>query len=96
MRDYNFYVYIMASKGGTLYIGVTNNLESRVWEHKNEIYKGFSQKYCCKKLLYYEHFDNIYYAIDREKQLKKWRRSKKEKLIRLENPGWRDLSRDWN
>jgi len=95
MRDYNFYVYIMASKSGTLYIGVTNSLERRVLEHKHNLVPGFTQKHSCHKLVYYEHFTDIEAAIAREKQLKKWRRDKKEFLIRTINPSWKDLSFDW-
>jgi len=91
-REYNFYVYIMASKSGTLYVGMTNNLERRVYEHKNNLINGFTKKYSCHKLVYYEHFTHVYNAMDRENQLKKWRREKKESLIRTINPSWKDLS----
>lgn len=94
-RNYNFFVYIMASASGTLYIGITNNLERRVWEHKEGILEGFSKKYSCKKLIYFEHFGYIGDAISREKQLKGWRRSKKEKLIKTINRHWKDLSDGW-
>ncbi|HRH23199.1 MAG TPA: GIY-YIG nuclease family protein [Candidatus Magasanikbacteria bacterium] len=87
-----YYVYIMGSKSGTLYIGVTNNLERRVLEHKNKLNDGFTKKYGCTRLLYYERFDFIDEAIRREKQLKKWRREKKENLISDMNPEWIDLS----
>ena len=93
MRSY--FVYLMASESGTLYIGVTNDLERRVFEHKSGLFKGFSKKYKISKLLYYEEFDNIYSAIEREKQIKKWSRSKKIKLFKSSNPGWVDLSKDW-
>jgi putative endonuclease len=96
MREYNFYVYIMASKSGTLYIGVTNSLERRVYEHKSNRNPGFTQKYSCHKLVYYEHFTDIENAIAREKQLKRWRREKKEFLIRTINRSWKDLSLDWD
>jgi len=85
----------MASKSGTLYIGVTNSLERRVLEHKNNLVPGFTKKYSCHKLVYFEHFTDIETAIAREKQLKKWRRKKKEFLIRTMNPSWKDLSSDW-
>ncbi|MEA1926170.1 MAG: GIY-YIG nuclease family protein [Patescibacteria group bacterium] len=94
-KNYNFYVYIMASARGTLYIGVTNDLEKRAWEHKNNVVEGFSKKYFCHKLIYFEHFSYINDAIAREKQLKGWRRSKKENLIRSLNSHWNDLSSDW-
>jgi putative endonuclease len=85
----------MASESGTLYIGVTNSLERRVYEHKSNRNPGFTQKYACHKLVYYEHFTDIEIAIAREKQLKKWRREKKEFLIRTMNRSWKDLSLDW-
>jgi len=70
LKEYNFYVYIMASNSGTLYIGITNSLQRRIHEHKNNLIKGFSKKYSCHKLIYYEHYSYIYAAIEREKQLK--------------------------
>ncbi len=95
MREYNFYVYIMASRSGTLYIGMTNDLERRVSEHRQGLFEGFSKKYGCTRLVYYEHYQNVQKAIAREKQLKKWRRDKKEILIGKKNPPWKDLSADW-
>jgi len=89
------YVYIMSSNSGTLYIGVTNDLERRVSEHKLEIIPGFTKKYGCKKLVYYENFSNINDAIAREKYLKGLKRIKKEDLIRSINPKWKDLSEEW-
>ncbi len=80
------YVYIMASNSGTLYVGVTNNLERRVSEHKLEIISGFTKKYGCKKLVYYENFSSIKDIINREKYLKGLKRFKKEDLIRSVNP----------
>jgi len=91
-RTKNYYVYIMASKTGTLYIGVTNNLIRRIYEHKNNLVDGFSKKYSCHKLVYYEQCVDINAAISKEKQLKKWRREKKEDLIKTMNPSWKDLS----
>lgn len=85
----------MASHSGVLYIGVTNNLERRVYEHKNNILKGFTEKYKCHKLIYYEESPDAYAAISREKQLKNWRREKKEWIINKINPGWKDLSLEW-
>ena len=82
----------MASDSGTLYVGMTNNLLRRVTEHKERKAKGFTQKYRCNKLAYYEEGSDVYEAISREKQIKRWRRSKKEFLIRTINPQWRDLS----
>jgi len=86
------YTYIMGSHTGTLYIGVTSDFDNRIREHKNGAYEGFSKKYGCTRLLYYEKYDDIRTAIAREKQLKGWRREKKVALIQSMNPGWRDLS----
>lgn len=82
----------MASINGVLYVGVTNNLERRVHEHKSGAVKGFTKKYHIKKLIYFETFNNIDDAIHREKEIKKWRREKKIFLIEKENPNWTDLS----
>ncbi len=91
----NYYIYILAShKNGTLYIGVTNNIFKRILEHKEKKNSGFTKKYNINKLVYYEIFDNIYNALYREKQLKKWEREWKINLIEKENPGWQDLSID--
>lgn len=95
MKKRDFYVYIMASMSGTLYIGVTNNIERRVREHKTGKNEGFTKKYNCHRLVYCEYFTSILEAIAREKQLKRWNRIKKENLIKKMNPGWRDLSKDW-
>lgn len=90
-REYNFYVYIMASASGTLYIGMTNDLIRRIVEHKEGKIEGFGKKYSCKKLVYYEHHKYVYNAIEREKEIKKWRREKKQNLIKSINPHWNDL-----
>lgn len=95
MKNYNYYIYILASDSGTLYIGVTNNLARRLSEHSQKINIGFSSKYNCHKLIYYEHYVDINIAINREKQLKKWNRNKKEFLIKTINPTWKDLSTEW-
>ncbi len=85
-------VYILASKPkGTLYTGVTSNLLQRVWQHKQEQVEGFTQKYGVKRLVYYEVTDDIVSAITREKQIKKWNRDWKIRLIEEVNPGWEDL-----
>ena len=89
----NYYVYIMANKTSTtLYVGVTNNLERRVYEHKNGLLEGFTKKYRLHKLVYFEMVGSIKAAITREKQLKNWSRQKKEELINSINPTWKDLS----
>ncbi len=88
-----YYVYILASGfNGTLYVGVTNNLERRIYEHKNNLVKGFSKKYHVHILVYYEQTLSIEAAIAREKQLKNWRRNWKTDLINDTNPTWRDLA----
>jgi putative endonuclease len=84
-------IYILTNYSKTLYIGVTNNLKKRVWEHKNKFVEGFTKKYNIDKLIYYEQADNVYVALAREKQLKKWRREKKVNLIEKFNPLWIDL-----
>ena len=85
-------VYIMASeKRGTLYIGVTSNLIQRVWQHKQGIIEGFSQRYGAKSLVYFEQHESMKSAILREKQIKKWRRQWKQTLIVEQNPNWGDL-----
>ena len=89
-------VYIMTNYSETsLYIGVTSNLQKRVWEHKNKVVNGFTEKYNVDKLVYYETTDSIESAIKREKQLKKWHRQWKINLIKEMNPEFRDLSLDW-
>jgi putative endonuclease len=86
------YVYILASRiGGTLYIGVTNDLVRRVGEHKLKIAEGFTKKYEVSRLVYFEAFDQIEFAIQREKRLKKWPRAWKISLIEKQNPDWIDL-----
>jgi putative endonuclease len=87
-----YYVYILASRiGGTLYIGVTNDLVRRIGEHRLELTKGFTKKYDVHKLVYFEQFDDIENAISREKRLKKWNRAWKIRLIEELNPNWDDL-----
>lgn len=93
----NYYVYIVASaKNGTLYIGVTNNLERRIYEHKNGLIDGFTKQYNVKILVHYEQTNDILSAISREKQLKSWNRKWKIELIETNNPNWDDLSVNWN
>mgnify|MGYP006284525181 CR=1 FL=1 len=88
----NYYVYLLASnQNGTLYIGVTNDLIRRVYEHKNKMVEGFSKKYSVDKLVWFERYNSIEDAIKREKQLKNWRRSWKVALIERDNSEWNDL-----
>jgi putative endonuclease len=85
---------MVASKSRVLYIGMTNGLNRRIWEHKNDLINGFSKQYRCHRLVYYESFDDVKDAIDREKQLKRWNRTKKVWLIEQMNPTWEDLAED--
>jgi putative endonuclease len=94
-RQKFYYVYVLASISGTLYIGITSTLEERVFKHKEGLYDGFTKKYGVNRLVYVESFDDVRKAIDREKQLKGWRRSKKIALIERTNPQWNDLSAEW-
>jgi putative endonuclease len=95
-REYQFYVYILQSDSRrALYIGITNNLCRRVWQHKTHAFEGFSDDYNAVRLVYWERFERVCNAIAREKQLKGWRREKKLSLIRQMNPQWRDLAADW-
>ena len=87
-----YYVYVMSNVSKTLYIGVTNNLERRVWEHKLKQTQGFTRRYNCTLLVYFEETSDIEAAIRREKQLKGWKRERKITLIEGINPHWIDLS----
>ena len=91
----NYYVYILASKpNGTLYIGFTNDLIKRVYQHKNDMVKGFTKTYRVHSLVYFEQTENAVSALSREKQQKKWKRSWKIRLIESLNPEWKDLYLD--
>ncbi len=91
-RMKQYFVYILASGyDGTLYIGVSSDLDKRVYEHKNNMVAGFTRKYGVHRLVYYENTNDIKSAINREKQIKKWKREWKIELIEKENPGWKDL-----
>lgn len=95
-REYRFYVYILQSSSRRcLYIGMTNDLHKRVFQHRTHRFEGFSDQYNAVRLVYWESFDNVHKAIGREKQLKGWRREKKIWLIEQLNPGWKDLAADW-
>jgi putative endonuclease len=98
MRDgsfYKFWVYIIVSRTGTLYVGVTGYLARRIRQHKIESIEGFTKKYKVHRLVYYETYDHVVTAINREKQLKGWRRQKKKTLVETTNPRWRDLAEQW-
>ena len=87
-----YWVYIVGSRSGTLYIGMCNNIERRMREHKSRQIEGFASKYHCDRLVYFESFDDVRTAIDREKQWKGWRREKRSLLIEVMNPRWADLA----
>jgi putative endonuclease len=93
--DHEYWVYIVASSSGTHYIGMTSDLYCRVLEHKSGEFQGFASQYGCNRLVYYEGFDDVLNAIDREKQLKGWIRAKKIALIESMNPRWQDLAEKW-
>lgn len=90
----DFFVYLMVNRSRVvLYVGVTNDLARRVWEHRNHVLKGFTSKYQVDRAVYYEQFPTALSAIMREKEIKGWRREKKNALVRTTNPKWEDLSR---
>lgn len=91
----DFFVYIVASPSRTVYVGVTKDLERRIWQHRSKTLGGFSAKYGTTRLVYFEMYPRIDDAIAREKQIKGWSRDKKLALIEVENPKWWGLSRDW-
>ena len=94
---HQYYLYILTNKkNGTLYVGVTNNLERRMFEHKHKLVEGFTKKYGLNRLIYFEVFQYVNDAIKREKNIKKWKRQWKINLIEEENPDWEDLAKDWD
>jgi len=95
MKSRSYYVYILASRSGVLYIGVTNDIERRMSEHKAGHRAGFAERYNVRRLVYFEETADIRAAIQREKELKGWVRRKKVALIESVNPGWKDLSEGW-
>ena len=90
-----YYVYILTNRTRRLYVGVTNDLLRRVYEHKQKLVPGFTSKYNIAWLVHYETASDIHSAISREKQIKAWRREKKLALVETTNPGWKDLSAEW-
>ena len=95
MSERTFYVYLLASKSRRLYVGVTNKLERRLFEHKSKQLDGFTKQYNIDRLVYFEQTTDVLSAIAREKQIKSWNRSKKIALIEATNPTWEDLSSEW-
>src|SRR5271155_881777 len=95
MREHSYCVYILASAARMLYIGVTNDAMHRTWQHKEKLIEGFTSKFIEHRLVYFETYQYVQDAIAREKQLKRWRREKKEWLIESVNPNWHDLSDGW-
>ena len=95
-RTRTYYVYILANRCGTLYTGVTSDLQRRMYEHKQRSIPGFASKYNITRLVHYEQTNDVWAAIARENQVKAWRRSKRVALIESANPLWRDLSEEWS
>jgi putative endonuclease len=95
IKEWHFYVYILASLSGTIYVGVTNNIRRRILEHVSGEGSEFTRKYAVNRLVYCEHFQYADAAIAREKEIKGWRRLRKVALIEGSNPTWRDLSKDF-
>jgi putative endonuclease len=95
MLDHLYSVYIVASNSGVLYTGMTSYLQHRVWQHPNGTFAGFTKKYQCHRLVFFERYDRVHSAIGREKQIKGWTRAKKIALIESTNPRWQDLSEHW-
>ncbi len=95
MYDKQYFVYILTNKNNTvLYVGITSNLLGRIFQHKEQVAKGFTRRYNVDKLVYYEIYEDVYEAISREKQLKNWHRDWKNKLIDSFNKDWKDLSKE--
>ena len=93
MQERSYYVYLLTNwNNQVIYVGVTNNLERRIYEHRNKLVKGFTEKYNVNKLVHFEVTGDVTAAIAREKEIKKWRREKKDALVNASNPGWVDLS----
>ncbi len=90
-----YFVYLLASKSRKLYVGVTNNLERRLYEHKHKLVEGFTKAYNIDRLVFFESTSDVRVAVEREKEIKKWRREKKIALIESMNATWEDLSEGW-
>jgi putative endonuclease len=97
MQNNDYYIYIITNwNNKVMYIGITNDLNRRLFEHRNGVFEGFTKKYKVSKLVYFEHTNDVSAAITREKELKKWRREKKNKLVESLNPDWNDLGKDFS
>jgi len=94
-RQHSYWAYLLVSKSGVLYVGVTNDLERRVWEHKNKATPGFTADYNVNQLVWFEEFREVSDAIAMEKRIKGWSRAKKVALVEAMNPQWEDLSERW-
>ncbi|MDP2884298.1 MAG: GIY-YIG nuclease family protein [Ignavibacteria bacterium] len=94
--SHNYYVYLLTNwNNKVIYVGMTNDLQRRLYEHKNKSVRGFTSRYNVNKLVYFEHTTDVLQAIAREKEIKKWRREKKNRLVESMNPEWKDLSAEW-
>jgi putative endonuclease len=94
--SHNYYVYLLTNwNNKVIYVGMTNDLQRRIYEHKNKSVRGFTSRYNVNKLVYFEHMTDVLQAIAREKEIKKWRREKKNRLVESMNPEWKDLSAEW-
>jgi putative endonuclease len=92
----SYFVYLLTTwNNKAMYVGVTNDLERRIYEHKNKVLNGFTEKYNINKLVYFEHTTDVTAALEREKEIKKWRSEKKNNLVQDQNPSWKDLSEEW-
>ena len=95
MRQRFYFTYIVASKSRTLYVGMTSDLVKRVFQHKQKTYAGFTARYNCNRLVWFERLTEVSEAIRREKEIKGWTRARKIAIIELANPTWEDLSESW-
>ena len=94
--SHNYYVYLLTNwNNKVIYVGMMNDLQRRIYEHKNKSVRGFASRYNVNKLVYFEHMTDVLQAIAREKEIKKWRREKKNRLVESMNPEWKDLSAEW-
>ena len=95
-RQHQYYVYLLTNRNNkVMYVGMTNDLRRRVYQHKRKLVPGFTQRYNVDKLVYYESTHDVHAAITREKEIKKWRREKKDSLVNAMNPEWKDLTNGW-